>query len=106
MMTKDMRMAAPHAFNLPLSSIMVIGNPTPDQTLFHFTLSLPISAGEAPASICLNIVPSYTDMRRPMRGLLILDYQGLGGLDTSGTIQFSVPITKPGATGHGARAAA
>jgi hypothetical protein len=31
-----------------------------------------------------------------MKSPLILDYQGLGGLDTSGTIQLSVPITKPG----------
>jgi hypothetical protein len=98
MMTKDMRVAAPHTFDLPLSSITVIGNPTPDRTIFHFTISLPISVGEASASICLNIVPSYTDMSHPMKGVLTLDYQGLGGLDASGTIQFSVPIIKPGAT--------
>ena len=58
---------------LHISSIVVVGNSTPDGQLFHFHL-LMVAQGDPSDSISLNMIPTYDGNR--MYGILELEYRG------------------------------
>ena len=59
---------------LHISSIVVVGNATPDGQFFHFHLSM-VAQGEDPSdSISLNMIPTYDGNR--MYGILEVEYRG------------------------------
>jgi len=58
---------------LHMSSIVIIGNSTPDGQFFHFHL-LMVAQGDPSDSISLNMIPTYDGNR--MHGILELEYLG------------------------------
>lgn len=78
---------------MPITYLAVVGNESADGQVFHFRLSLVSSNQQA---IRINMQPSYTDMRCPMRGVALVELITYPFSDSlgNGPTPFRAPVTK------------
>jgi hypothetical protein len=81
-------------FDWQIHEIIIVGTATSTQSApFHFCLALVNQAGpQAVHCVHLDMIPTYTDLAHPMRGMLMVEYKHYASSHSPGMAPFSIAV--------------